>query len=286
MFIESRSGRTRGGLARNPDYERLLELVLKRAGGLDAALIGAWVESEYTAHLSEDQRLLNAEAYPYPIELHSVADFRQLRVMLSRPQGGIGRRPGARGPGNRNKRLKMSFKTPVQWSLDDLTGALTAGDIPGLEFAISAALSRASLSAVPTAGSVRVQAVLSRYESASPTIQQRVSRYIERGPIGDLVKAANGHRCQVCIGMGANGVGFRKPDGIPYVEAHHVLQVSSGAAGVLRAENVMTLCPGHHRELHYGALVVVVDLLDRFEVTVELGTVIVPKPRDLLSTAQ
>jgi hypothetical protein len=37
-----------------------------------------------------------------------------------------------------------------------------------------------------------------KYLNASPEVKQRVSRTIERGPIGKLVKRANGFRCQLC----------------------------------------------------------------------------------------
>jgi 5-methylcytosine-specific restriction protein A len=47
-------------------------------------------------------------------------------------------------------------------------------------------------------------------------------------------------------------------DGSLYVEAHHVIALS--AAGPDTVENVIALCPSHHREAHYGKQA---DLLER-----------------------
>lgn len=86
----------------------------------------------------------------------------------------------------------------------------------------------------------------------SPQRRAVVSHRIERGPIGDKVKAARGHRCQMCEALGRSPVAFVKFDGTPYAEAHHVILVSTMQAGVLDATNVMVLCPNHHRQVHYG----------------------------------
>lgn len=87
---------------------------------------------------------------------------------------------------------------------------------------------------------------------ASPKVRQILSRRVERGPIGDQVKAARGYCCQVCEALRRDPVAFRKAGGEPYAEAHHVIFVSTLLAGVLDAANVMVLCPNHHRQAHYG----------------------------------
>ncbi|WP_282950384.1 MULTISPECIES: EVE domain-containing protein [unclassified Sphingopyxis] len=94
-------------------------------------------------------------------------------------------------------------------------------------------------------------------KSAPPEMREVVSRRIERGPIGDKVKAARGHRCQVCEALGRDPIAFYKSGGEPYAEAHHVILVSTMIAGVLDATNVMVLCPNHHRQAHYGAFEIV-----------------------------
>lgn len=97
-------------------------------------------------------------------------------------------------------------------------------------------------------------ALEAKYQHASPEVKQRVSEMIERGPIGALVKQANGYKCQLCEALGRNAIAFLKPDGEPYVEAHHVTPVSHQEVGSLSASNVMTVCANHHRQIHYGGV--------------------------------
>ena len=86
----------------------------------------------------------------------------------------------------------------------------------------------------------------------TPAVQERVSKSIERGSIGARLKRINGFRCQICEAMGLEPLGFIKPDGNPYVEAHHATPVSAMEVGSLSATNIMILCANHHRQMHYG----------------------------------
>jgi predicted RNA-binding protein with PUA-like domain len=106
-----------------------------------------------------------------------------------------------------------------------------------------------------------------KYMNASPEVKVRVSKGIERGPVGNLVKKTNGFRCQVCEALGSNPIGFLKKNGEPYVEAHHVMPVSTKEVGSLSASNVMTVCANHHRQLHYGGMEVLIgDRTFEFEI--------------------
>jgi hypothetical protein len=49
-----------------------------------------------------------------------------------------------------------------------------------------------------------------KYLTASVETKERVSRSIERGPIGALVKKANGFKCQLCEALGRNPIGSRR----------------------------------------------------------------------------
>jgi predicted RNA-binding protein with PUA-like domain len=91
-----------------------------------------------------------------------------------------------------------------------------------------------------------------KYLGASPEVKERLSKSVERGPVGALVKKANGYRCQICEALGLNPIGFLKRNGTPYVEAHHVTPVAKREVGTLSASNVITVCANHHREIHYG----------------------------------
>lgn len=93
-----------------------------------------------------------------------------------------------------------------------------------------------------------------KYLHASPEVKTRVSKSIERGSVGRLVKKMTGFKCQVCAALGHDPIGFLKKGGEPYVEAHHVMPVSTKQVGSLSASNVMTVCANHHRQLHYGGI--------------------------------
>jgi hypothetical protein len=90
--------------------------------------------------------------------------------------------------------------------------------------------------------------------SFDPERRERLSSYIERGPIGEQVKRRRGGRCQICEALGLGPVAFVKPDGTPYSEAHHVFPVGRLIKGSLASANIMVLCPNHHREIHYGTM--------------------------------
>lgn len=115
-----------------------------------------------------------------------------------------------------------------------------------------------------------------KYISASPEVKARVSKTIERGPIGNLVKHANGFRCQLCEALGLDALGFKKRSGEAYVEAHHVMPVATREIGSLSASNIITACANHHRQCHYGDVIVVINET-HFEFTVDGRKVSVPR---------
>lgn len=89
-----------------------------------------------------------------------------------------------------------------------------------------------------------------------PAVRERVSKSIERGSIGAKLKKANGFRCQLCEALGMDALGFLKANGEPYVEAHHATPVSELEVGSLSATNIMIVCANHHRQMHYGNVIV------------------------------
>ncbi|MBI3701802.1 MAG: EVE domain-containing protein [Afipia sp.] len=93
-----------------------------------------------------------------------------------------------------------------------------------------------------------------RLLSAAPAVKTVVSKRFERGPIGDEVKRANGYKCQICEQLGLPPLGFKKIDGKHYVEAHHVVPISTKALGSAAHGNVISVCPNHHRQLHFGGV--------------------------------
>ena len=79
----------------------------------------------------------------------------------------------------------------------------------------------------------KLAALEAKYLRASPEVKERLSKVIERGPVGALVKEATGHRCQVREALGRDPIAFLKPSGELYVEAHHVSPVSRREIGSL-----------------------------------------------------
>lgn len=110
----------------------------------------------------------------------------------------------------------------------------------------------------------------------TPKEKLKIGQEIERGPIGSAVKKLNGYRCQICVELGLEPHAFKKKDGTPYIEAHHVMPVSERQVGSLSASNVMTLCANHHRQLHYGD--VSVEILETtFEIRLEEKAISIPR---------
>ena len=103
----------------------------------------------------------------------------------------------------------------------------------------------------------QLAALEKKYLYASPEVKERLSKTIERGTVGALVKKLTGFKCQICEALGRSAIGFLKPSGEPYVEAHHVMPVSTGEVGSLCASNVMIVCANHHRQMHFGGIHVV-----------------------------
>jgi hypothetical protein len=240
------------------------------------------VETLKTLDLSPDERLLRAPQFPYPIRLSAVDDLRLLRTTISGRQGAIGRRPGARGPGNRNKRVRLSFAVPQAFDENAYLEAIVLGDSPAARQELTTLLPEDENVVRQPPDLARLERLLARYASATPEARRRVTRAIERGPIGNLLKRIHDYRCQICRELDRPEATFRKRDGKLYVEAHHVVPVAEGVQGSLRPENVIVVCSAHHRELHYGAFAAVIDEGAQFRITVELGTVLLPKP-DLVS---
>lgn len=128
----------------------------------------------------------------------------------------------------------------------------------------------------PPANTTDLVATEERYLNASPEVKERVSRFIERGPVGGWAKKQNGYRCQICDALGLSANGFTKRNGEPYVEAHHVMPVATGQIGSLALSNIMTVCATHHRQLHYGVVTVAIES-PAFEIDIDGVRVSIPR---------
>jgi hypothetical protein len=89
---------------RNTDYADGLELLLEKLGAAGLPITEVLVESRETTALPREQRRLVLGEHPYPI---TVKDAGALRRAVSAAQTQIGRAPGAKGAGNRTRRLRV-----------------------------------------------------------------------------------------------------------------------------------------------------------------------------------
>ncbi len=80
------------------------------------------MESRDTSALPEEQRRIEA-AYPLVIE-----DVDAVRRQLSAGQARVARAPGAKGAGNRTKRIRLLVRAPL-WSPSDLGRYLESGEV-------------------------------------------------------------------------------------------------------------------------------------------------------------
>ena len=96
--------------------------------------------------------------------------------------------------------------------------------------------------------------LLARYSSQRankrrPSVRVLSSRSYDRDPLViAIARMRAAHRCEL---SGCPHPVFETSDGIAYTEVHHILPLAQGGQDTI--ENVVCLCPAHHREVHLGA---------------------------------
>lgn len=75
----------------------------------------------------------------------------------------------------------------------------------------------------------------------------RINIYDRNPLVVAIAKLRATHKCEV---PSCTNDLFLSPNGRPYCEVHHIVQLSQGGADEI--SNVVCLCPAHHREAHYG----------------------------------
>ncbi len=96
-----------------------------------------------------------------------------------------------------------------------------------------------------------------KMKDLQPKLKEKVSTYIERGSMANKIKKHTDFKCLVCDAMSINALGFKKKNGDYYIEVHHVEPVSLRKKGSLSSSNLITICANHHRQMHYGNVIVV-----------------------------
>lgn len=104
IVFESRGG-TRGTRnERNTEYQAGLGLLLQRLQQAQLRITDILLDSQATASLPPEERRLVLEGMTYPFE---IVDAEKVGRAISSAQTQIGRRPGARGGGNRTRRIRL-----------------------------------------------------------------------------------------------------------------------------------------------------------------------------------
>lgn len=82
---------------------------------------------------------------------------------------------------------------------------------------------------------------------ATPLAKQATTTVRERSPeVKAWVLMASGYDCECC----GKEAPFRKEDGTPYLEVHHVVTLAERGSDTI--ENAVAVCPDCHRALHYS----------------------------------
>jgi superfamily II DNA or RNA helicase len=102
------------GAGRNDEYGRGLEVLLRRLGQQGVRVRQIAIESGGTRALPLDKRILQLPNVSYPIDLAAVQDVAQLRTSIGKVGAAVGRKPGAKGGGNSNKRLRIWLSRSVE----------------------------------------------------------------------------------------------------------------------------------------------------------------------------
>ena len=118
-----------------------------------------------------------------------------------------------------------------------------------------------------------------KHQDAAPIVKSVISRRIERGPIGTLVKKRQRYRCALCTVLQRETMTFKTTNGHDYVEAHHVMPIAAGRSGVLSALNVIVLCATHHRQMHYGSCKLLGEDEVSFRFKIDACQVTLPKTK-------
>ena len=106
VLIESR------GPDRNEDYGLGLDALLRGLADLDASIEDIVIDSTEARALPTDQRRAEIQSQKYPFHLHGIGNLAELRRDITSAVAAAARSPGAKGPGNPTKRVRLVFTEP------------------------------------------------------------------------------------------------------------------------------------------------------------------------------
>jgi 5-methylcytosine-specific restriction protein A len=230
--------------SRNPKYNDAFDILLQRLIDLEVSHINVYVVSanliKIFPNISDRAITIDGSSN---ISLKG-SDAKDLRLSIGREQVALKADPNSTG-GNRTKRILIHNKNINS----TLWREIAKGEATSSVFVdeISQPTSdRESLDA-------KVEELLNASLKeplgiTSPRVVDQQSRIYERDPKVKAwaLKLANG-TCEMCL----NDAPFKKENGEPYLEVHHVLPLSEGGSDTIK--NTVAVCPNCHMEFHYGA---------------------------------
>lgn len=108
-----------------------------------------------------------------------------------------------------------------------------------------------------------------KYRNSTPEVKEYLAKRIERGSIASEIKKLYGYKCLVCEAQGNNPFSFIKTNSEHYVETHHINYVSNLEMGSLGLSNLITLCANHHRQFHYGNVIIEENSEEKLNVLID-----------------
>ena len=139
VIVESSGGANpaRGVKRRNPDYNKLVGLILQRLKAANVGITGIVLDSQPVADLPISERTAELDR-PYPIDLFAVEDIDDFRRTVGRAIAVMHRAPNAKAGGNAQKRIRICLDRrvlPEQLRTKQVNAELpddTADHAPGL----------------------------------------------------------------------------------------------------------------------------------------------------------
>jgi predicted HNH restriction endonuclease len=124
-----------------------------------------------------------------------------------------------------------------------------------------------------------IRKIEEKYKNVKPNVKEIISKRIERGNFADKIKKLNNYKCLICERLNKPPYVFKKDNGDYYIEVHHIIPVSELQIGSLSTANLITVCPNHHRQIHYGKFEIVENNELRFIFRIDNQLIHVNKPK-------
>ena len=209
-----------GPSERNKDYNLALDIIIERLQRKAVGEIGVNVISRELVvafPIFADRAIVLDSTGAVSLRGR---DARAIRLDIGRAQAGLKVDPSKSG-GNRTKRILLHSEI---LNSSDWTFIASQVALPPL-----------------------VQALPIPAGNHSPDALNQMTAVIERDAEVRqwVLKVADGV-CELC----RKPAPFRSADGIPFLEVHHVVPLSTGGPDTI--SNTVALCPNCHRELHHG----------------------------------